>query len=781
MHVVFSLFAKRLAKKLKKSPLARKVFAGMIITPIVVVCVMVFSFFAFDQFNYYYATLLWSQQGGIANSWGGQGGRGGIGSSWSDSPSGGGGTEGALVPGEIGLRAMYVNKMQGSYYKEFLEIIRDHCNWKYMPDEAPPVTLDSGEAFYPTIFSILGTGLAETGLDRNNGVSPHAIMNSSLWQETGKYSLGQFNSAVAREHGKSSLANGMPMTLKWGNYYTPYQFSHGMAAVYPDQDYGATSSTVYPSKMNGYGFSDTDKRTREQTDAAYFPDVIALTIQKTYGLLKDWADFNTLHPDGLTASMYATFNAGIGGPGNTWAMGVGAGGDYWWTSKNNKFRRGDWGSANTITKAEVVSGGINIVAELSNEVMTGMEDSMNGVSFNYANQSDYEGLATVALLMNGGFLATDHARQALTERSQAAGFMRGATVAYRIFSGNPSATQQETKTYLDGIKVQSIDTSFYGPAVNGKTEEAVGYNEIMVHMYDDAYKVYNSDNEGPRTLLRAYNLESTRGAFMSVIGGPWIYKNMLQAAGVECTLEDALRDGLGAQVQEAPGSPTAQGDATPAPEGASYYNGGIPFVSFIPGSDTLSRCTSAMYWRNLDISTGVHYGEDYSAKQANGKGIEMAAVADGTVVETGNMNGRGIYIIVQMDSLPGEPKFQYLYQHLTSHSVKKGDRVKAGQIIAVSGGTGGNVSFVTHLHIEVFVWRGNTSQKYVLPFGTLFHRKATGINCPAVIQGRKDADGYVYDANLKVLGTLKAVGDRTNLDYWEQGANYFLDKALKAR
>lgn len=766
LRMAFSVAFKKLRRMLHRSRLAQRVFAALVITPIMVTIVLVFSYFAFDQFNYYALLLLCGGTPGASSSEFGN-----FESSWDREPSLGG-TGSALLPGEIGLRAMYVNKMQGSYYREFLEIIRDHCNWKYMPDEVQPQMGTDGEPLYPTIFAILGTGLAETGLESPNRISPHSLMKSSYWKPTGEFSLKQFNSAVVRKHGAKVLPNGMQLDLKWGGYYTPYQFSHGMAAVYPDKDYGATSSTAYPSKMNGYGFSSTDQRTRDQTDAAYFPDVISLVIQKTYGEIKRYADFTTLNPDGLTASMYPCFNGGGGILLNTWAMGAGAGRDYWWTPANNKFRRGEWGSANTITKGEVVSGAINIVSNLANTCLADMEAAVDGTRFNYQNQNDYEGLATTALLMNGGFLATDHARLALTERSSGAGFLRGAQVAYRIFSGNMSATAAEAKQYLDACTVKAIDTDFYGPPANGKTVEAVRYNEIMVHMYNDSFKVYNSDNEGPRAVLHAYNLESTRGAFMSVIGGPWIYKNMLQAAGVEVTLEDALKDGLGAQVQEAP--------STPRPGGASYYNGGIPFSSFIPGSSSLSRCTSAMYWRNLSISTGVHYGEDYSAKQSNGKGIELAAVADGTVVETGNVNGRGIYVIVQMDSLPGEPKYQYLYQHLTSYSVKKGDRVKAGDIIAISGGTGGNMSFAVHLHIEVFVWRGKTSQKYVLPFGTLFHGKATGENCPAVIGGRKSADGFVFDRNLHVLGSLKAIGDLTHLDYWKQGANAYLGAALRA-
>ena len=771
----FILFIRGLLRKRShRSTLHRAIFSAVLLTPVLTILTLILCFFWFDDFNFY-ATLLWKSEGGVeitADNYVG------LPTDWETDPSGGtGGSSGTLVPGEIGLRAMYINKMQGSYYKEFLEIVRDHCNWNYMPDEISPVTLKSGETLYPTIFSILGTGLAETGLERPNRIAPHTIMMSTYWKPLGEFSLKQFNSSVVRAHGAGTLANGMPLTLKWGGYYTPYQFSHGMAAVYPDRDYAPTSSTAYPSKLNGFGFSASDKRTRAQTDAAYFPDVVALTIQKTYGLLKGWADFDTLSPDGLTASMYPVFNAGIGGPGNMWAMGTKAGSDYWWAPENTKFRRGAWGSANTVSKAEVVSGGINLITDLANKCLAKIDEASSGTQFNFANQSDYEGMATVALLMNGGFLGTEHARLALSERMTSAGFQRGALVAYRVFSDDMSATLSDVLGYLKKQSVKSIDTSFYGAAVHGKTAAAVGYNEIVVHVYDENYKVYNSDNQGPRTLLRAYNLESARGSFMSVIGGPWVYKNMLQAAGVEVTLQDALKDGLAAKVETAPGSQTG---SSSAPEGASYYNGGIPFSSFVPGSSELSKLTSAMYWRNLDISTGVHYGEDYRATVGGGQGVDLAAIADGTVVDVGMMNGRGNFVVIQMDSLPGEPKFQYLYQHLTKSYVKKGQRVRAGDVIAMSGGTGGDRKFAVHLHLEIFVWRGNTNQKYCLPFKTLFDGKATAENCPAVIGGYKSAPGYVYDKNLKQLGSLREIGDRSNQGYYVQGANAYLDAALRA-
>lgn len=774
-----SLVRKGLEKYQRKQMRKYKLFAFLIVAPMVFTFVSTAAFFAFDEFNYYvllFANKETAQGSGFSSSYG---------SSWDTSPDSwsgstpggsGSGSSGQLVPGIAGLRAMYVNHMQGGYYREYLEIVKNHVNWTYMPDEVSPILDQDGEPVYPTIFVVLGTGLAETGLATPNRVAPYSVMDEESYQYTEDFTLYKFNSYLLREYGESHIAGPMGMSLRWNYYYTPFQFTHNMAAVWPDGDYDTANK--YPSKLNGYGISQNTKRTLDDTDAAYFPDIVSIILQYTCASIPGYMDETMLSVDGITAACYPMFNGGAGIISNTWAVGGRASTsdrEYQWTPVNNKFPSSSsrWHESNTLTKRQCASLAVNKIAELANECLYEMVDSIDPTdrnTFYYANHEDYEGLATVALLMNGGFLATDHARLALTERSAGAGFMRGAVVGYRIFSGDASATQEEVKAWLDSITVTPIDEGFYGPAAQGKAPPYVSYNEIMIHMYNEDYTVYNIDGEGPRPLLHAFNLESTRGAFMSVIGGPYVYWSMLMAAGVECTMMQALADGLGAQI------------SSNETDILGYYSGARKFGSWVPGSDEMSKMTSMMVYRTFSLSPGIHYGEDFVAT-VNGGPADLAAVAKGTVVENSYMGGRGYYVTVEVETGEGNPKMYYLYQHLTESYVEVGQEVEEGDIIALSGKSGGD--YAIHLHLELWVYRGDGNTKYCLPFASCFLDWCTPETAPGVIWGPKASDGAVYDKNLNYLGTLRAVsensdGSGTLDDYRRCGPNAYLEQALAA-
>ncbi len=90
-----------------------------------------------------------------------------------------------------------------------------------------------------------------------------------------------------------------------------------------------------------------------------------------------------------------------------------------------------------------------------------------------------------------------------------------------------------------------------------------------------------------------------------------------------------------------------------------------------------------------------HLGLDFSTPI----GTPVYAVADGTVIFAGQIGGYnggyGNVIIITHEKL----ELSTLYAHLNGYSVKRGDRVVAGQIIATSGSTG--YSTGSHLHFEV--------------------------------------------------------------------------------
>jgi murein DD-endopeptidase MepM/ murein hydrolase activator NlpD len=106
-----------------------------------------------------------------------------------------------------------------------------------------------------------------------------------------------------------------------------------------------------------------------------------------------------------------------------------------------------------------------------------------------------------------------------------------------------------------------------------------------------------------------------------------------------------------------------------------------------------------------------HYGMDFSAR----KGTPIYATGNGVVKRADNRSsGYGKHIRIDHD-------FGYvsLYAHLSKYNVRRGQRVKRGDIIGYVGNTGRSVG--PHLHYEIFkdkkrinplnFYYGNLSQK----------------------------------------------------------------------
>ncbi len=104
--------------------------------------------------------------------------------------------------------------------------------------------------------------------------------------------------------------------------------------------------------------------------------------------------------------------------------------------------------------------------------------------------------------------------------------------------------------------------------------------------------------------------------------------------------------------------------------------------------------TSYYGWRTLNGQSDFHYGIDLRAAV----GTKIAASDGGKVAFAGTLGGMnasyGKLIIIDHEN-----GFRTYYAHLSSFSVKTGDRVYQGQIIGKSGVTG-NVTG-PHLHFEI--------------------------------------------------------------------------------
>ncbi|MBK8228842.1 MAG: peptidoglycan DD-metalloendopeptidase family protein [Flavobacteriales bacterium] len=118
----------------------------------------------------------------------------------------------------------------------------------------------------------------------------------------------------------------------------------------------------------------------------------------------------------------------------------------------------------------------------------------------------------------------------------------------------------------------------------------------------------------------------------------------------------------------------------------------IPAVQPI-ANDDLTQTASGFGWRMHPIHKIMkfHAGMDFTAKT----GTPIHATGDGVVVyaEYGT-NGYGMHLIVDHGF-----DYQTLYAHLSKLEVRKGQRVKRGDVVGLVGNTG--LSVGPHLHYEV--------------------------------------------------------------------------------
>ena len=121
----------------------------------------------------------------------------------------------------------------------------------------------------------------------------------------------------------------------------------------------------------------------------------------------------------------------------------------------------------------------------------------------------------------------------------------------------------------------------------------------------------------------------------------------------------------------------------------------IPAIQPVANED-LKRTASGWGYRMHPIYKvrKMHYGMDFTAPV----GTPVYATGDGTVTETeGSKRSRvGFGLVVKVDHGYG---YESVYGHLNAFNVKRGQKVKRGDVIGYVGNTGGSTA--PHLHYEV--------------------------------------------------------------------------------
>jgi len=108
------------------------------------------------------------------------------------------------------------------------------------------------------------------------------------------------------------------------------------------------------------------------------------------------------------------------------------------------------------------------------------------------------------------------------------------------------------------------------------------------------------------------------------------------------------------------------------------------------------RISSSFNWHRRNPITHriePHLGTDFAMP----RGSKVLAPADGVVVKTGHQRYAGNYIVIQHGR-----RYQTRYFHLSHILVHRGEKVKMGEKIALSGNTGRSTG--PHLHYEIRIF-----------------------------------------------------------------------------
>lgn len=123
------------------------------------------------------------------------------------------------------------------------------------------------------------------------------------------------------------------------------------------------------------------------------------------------------------------------------------------------------------------------------------------------------------------------------------------------------------------------------------------------------------------------------------------------------------------------------------------------FINAMPFSEPIqSLYVSSKYGTRLDPflkTPREHHGVDLVGSYL----AKITAPADGKIVFVGSKGGYGNVIIIEHDY-----GLKTVYGHLNSFNVKKGDKVKRGDLLGLQGSTGRSTG--QHLHYEIIKRKG---------------------------------------------------------------------------
>ena len=202
---------------------------------------------------------------------------------------------------------------------------------------------------------------------------------------------------------------------------------------------------------------------------------------------------------------------------------------------------------------------------------------------------------------------------------------------------------------VDGAKNLAEDTKDLGGKAKDKFSSVIGdvmkYIKNPMKLVDKTLKTFGVDFSG---------IKGAMGGTMS-----WAYD------GLKNSIKDLVSDWF------------------------SEAEGGDGDASWLPWDNILQ--TFGNYTGGLMFNGGKHYGIDFGMPT----GTKIKALTNGKVTQAGPVAGGGGNQVTLKE--PGGKWFQW-YMHMSKVLAKKGDRVKAGDLLGLSGNTGNSTT--PHLHIQ---------------------------------------------------------------------------------
>jgi murein DD-endopeptidase MepM/ murein hydrolase activator NlpD len=269
------------------------------------------------------------------------------------------------------------------------------------------------------------------------------------------------------------------------------------------------------------------------------------------------------------------------------------------------------------------------------------------------------------------------------------------------------------------VPTAAITSATDGPAPAGAPMSAAAREKVkqlaqefesllMGQMMKEMRKSMLSDDEGQDTGFGAANMtemmDTALGAALTRAGGFGLTDVMLRgldrqfpAAGAHGAFDAVAQDSspaprvgpAGPAVASSPALPIAASHPSPASLPVTH---GPAAEAAAPVVAPDGRVSSAFGWRAdpMNGQARFHKGTDIALAY----GHEVQAAASGRVAFVGERPGYGLTVVIDHGA-----GLETRYAHLSGYSVRVGDEVGSGQIVARSGNSGRSTG--PHLHFEV--------------------------------------------------------------------------------